>query len=204
MRFQWGTFLFEGVIESLNESLEYFSEDGTPLRGKVSVGLTRQEIKYEGGRQTAGNLGSFSSGRPRQPVTDGQAAQSVAERAGKGDDWPQVAAANGIENPRSPAPGSFLDTATGTGGSGTLAAEGGLASGATFGAASTAGAALGGGLRAGVAPGGTAIVLTAAGLTVSGSGAGAGLDLAGGIGLGAAATASARAAASFTSRGRRR
>jgi len=212
VRFQWGTFLFDGVVESLSESLEYFSEDGIPLRGKVSVSLTRQEIKYEGGQQTAGNLGSFRSGSPRQPVTEGQTAQSIAEQAGKGEDWPQVAAANGIENPRAPAPGSFLDTGAAGGGTGGLSTEGGLAAGASFGATASAGAALGGGLRAGVAAGalgtaGTSLVgalspgaSTGLGAAIGGgNGGGAGA----GISQGAAASAAARAAASFDSRRRR-
>src|SRR5688500_4350977 len=30
--FQWGTFLFRGTIESMDESIDYFSDTGKPLR----------------------------------------------------------------------------------------------------------------------------------------------------------------------------
>jgi hypothetical protein len=175
VRFLWGTFLFEGVMDSLNESLEYFSERGIPLRAKVSVSLTRQEIKYEAGERLAGSLGSFSSGRPARQTTEGDTAQSVADRAGKGDDWTALAAANGIENPRDLAPGSFLYIRARGGASLGFSAEGGLAAGASFGAGATAGAALQAGAAAGL-----------------------------GLQAGAAASASARAGASFTARTRRR
>src|SRR5688572_16472621 len=58
VRFLWGTFLFDGIMESMNENLEFFSEDGKPLRASVSVTLTQQEIQFEFGNQTAPGLGS--------------------------------------------------------------------------------------------------------------------------------------------------
>ncbi|MCA9541588.1 MAG: hypothetical protein KC620_21970, partial [Myxococcales bacterium] len=44
VRFEWGTFLFDGVMDSLDETLEFFSSDGRPLRASVSLGMSRQEI----------------------------------------------------------------------------------------------------------------------------------------------------------------
>src|ERR1700724_31044 len=32
VQFEWGTFIFRGVIDSMSETLEYFSEEGKPLR----------------------------------------------------------------------------------------------------------------------------------------------------------------------------
>ncbi|MDH5181419.1 MAG: hypothetical protein OEY07_17280, partial [Gammaproteobacteria bacterium] len=43
-RFQWGSFLFEGVVESINENLEFFSDKGVPLRASVSVSMTKQDV----------------------------------------------------------------------------------------------------------------------------------------------------------------
>ena len=34
--FEWGSFKFTGIIESLEESLEFFSENGVPLRASMS------------------------------------------------------------------------------------------------------------------------------------------------------------------------
>ena len=43
-RFSWGSFQFDGIMESLEESLEFFSSDGRPLRASVAINLTQQEI----------------------------------------------------------------------------------------------------------------------------------------------------------------
>ena len=115
IRFLWGTFLFEGVMDSLSENLEFFSEDGRPLRSSVSVGLTKQEILFKFGKQqTLSAPQSPSPGtQPLQQVRQGDTVQDVAGRSGRPDDWQQMAAANGIENPRRPAAGGFLDVRAG-------------------------------------------------------------------------------------------
>ncbi|HLM66341.1 MAG TPA: hypothetical protein VK358_02385, partial [Longimicrobium sp.] len=40
--FQWGTFLFKGTVDSMDETLELFSEDGKPLRAGVNLSLSKQ------------------------------------------------------------------------------------------------------------------------------------------------------------------
>lgn len=42
--FGWGTFLFDGIVKSIDESLEFFSEDGKPLRSKVSFTINKDEL----------------------------------------------------------------------------------------------------------------------------------------------------------------
>ena len=37
VRFVWGSFQFDGMMESLEESLEFFSHDGKPLRASVTI-----------------------------------------------------------------------------------------------------------------------------------------------------------------------
>src|SRR6185437_7029443 len=44
VRFRWGTFQFDGIMESLEESLEMFSFEGRPLRASVSLSLSQQKI----------------------------------------------------------------------------------------------------------------------------------------------------------------
>jgi phage tail-like protein len=39
LRFQWGTFRFDGHVEALEQSLELFSADGRPLRARVELTL---------------------------------------------------------------------------------------------------------------------------------------------------------------------
>jgi Contractile injection system tube protein len=54
VRFQWGSFIFDGLVTQVNEELDYFDLDGTPLRAKVSVSITEQDLKFEGKRAGPG------------------------------------------------------------------------------------------------------------------------------------------------------
>lgn len=111
VRILWGTFKFDGVIESMNENLDLFSEDGRPLRASVSLGLSQQEIKFEFGKQSAGNIGS--TGGPgttaNQLANAGDSVQDIAARAGSASDWQELALRNGIENPRIIVPGTVIE-----------------------------------------------------------------------------------------------
>ena len=122
VQFQWGTFLFKGTVDSMDETLELFSEDGKPLRAGVNLSLSKQDLKFEFGAATPGP-GPASGGRPggggpggappagTQPLQmarAGDTVQGAATRAGVAD-WKAVAVANGIENPRAVAPGSLLN-----------------------------------------------------------------------------------------------
>ena len=114
VRVLWGTFLFEGIMESMNESLEFFSEDGRPLRASVSLGLTKQEILFRFGQQRPSNapaegVPATPGTKPLEQVRQDDTVHDVAARSGRPEDWPQIASANGIENPRQPAAGSFID-----------------------------------------------------------------------------------------------
>jgi len=109
VRFAWGSFLFDGIMESLNESLEMFSEEGRPLRSKVSVSLLSQDIQREirdlpGGPGGAGAAnGQAPPGRaPQEPVRQGETVQGVAGRQGQPESWRSLAEANDVDNPRRP------------------------------------------------------------------------------------------------------
>ncbi|MDX1654723.1 MAG: LysM peptidoglycan-binding domain-containing protein [Candidatus Competibacteraceae bacterium] len=110
IRFLWGTFMFDGIVDSINESLEFFSEDGKPLRAKLSLGLSRQEIQFQFGNQQSGGLGSTPGSRPQQQSREGDSVQSMAARQGRQDDWQSIAQANDIDNPRQLPPGTPLNT----------------------------------------------------------------------------------------------
>jgi contractile injection system tube protein len=45
VRFTWGTFQFVGILETLDETLEFFSPDGRPLRANVALVLSSEEIQ---------------------------------------------------------------------------------------------------------------------------------------------------------------
>jgi hypothetical protein len=116
VRFIWGSFQFAGLMESMEESLEFFSSDGRPLRASVTINLTQQKITEFTFRPTTGPGATQSKGtRPLTPAPQGGSVQSVADSQGKGDNWQSIASANGIENPRLLQPGQLLDmNATGS------------------------------------------------------------------------------------------
>ena len=110
VRFVWGSFQFDGLMESLEESLEYFSSDGRPLRASMTLNLSQQKITKFTFRDTAGPGQQQTPGtRPLAQASSGDSVQNMADSNGKGGDWQGIAAANGIENPRLLQPGQLLD-----------------------------------------------------------------------------------------------
>ena len=55
VRFLWGSFQFDGLMDSMEETLDYFSSDGRPLRASVSLSLSKQEIQFAFGDAGAGH-----------------------------------------------------------------------------------------------------------------------------------------------------
>lgn len=123
VRFLWGTFLFEGIMESLTEKLEYFSPEGKPLRANLQVSLSSQEIQFkfgEGGAAASAAAGGPSGGggtgtqaapgtQPQEPARQGDSVQQMAARSGQQQNWQGIAEANGIENPRQVPPGTLIN-----------------------------------------------------------------------------------------------
>jgi hypothetical protein len=117
VRFLWGSFQFDGLMESMEESLEFFSSDGVPLRASVSLALSQQKIQeYAFGnapQRPAGALGTPSGGAPgTSPLVQaaaGATLQGIAASLGGGASWQAIAAANNIENPRLLQPGQLID-----------------------------------------------------------------------------------------------
>jgi len=114
VRFVWGSFRFDGMMESMEESIEFFSNEGIPQRANVSLGLSQQRItEFAFAREAAPppgtGLGNSPAGtRPLAQASSGSSLQSIVSASGK-DDWQSIAAANGIENPRRLKPGQLVD-----------------------------------------------------------------------------------------------
>ncbi len=108
VRFQWGSFLFEGVMESMEETLEFFSETGIPLRAGVSVSLAKQDVKVRIAQANAGAANADSPGtRPQQQANEGETLHSaVARQGGNPEDTSRIAHENGIEDILRPAVGT--------------------------------------------------------------------------------------------------
>ena len=122
VRFLWGSFQFDGLMDSLEESLEFFSNDGRPLRASMSLALSQQKIqafKFEktgfqkrpppAAGSTAPDPAAAPGTKPLTAAPAGFSIQLLADIQSKGADWQAIAAANNIENPRLLAPGQLID-----------------------------------------------------------------------------------------------
>jgi hypothetical protein len=123
VRFSWGSFHFDGYVDSLDENLDFFSEDGIPLRASVSLNMSQQKIQEFSG--SGGQLGNSPPGSPgfgkgglgTTPLVAVRAGASLQAMVGAGQDWKKVAEANNIENPRSLDPGALINLNLRTGSS---------------------------------------------------------------------------------------
>ncbi len=116
VRFVWGTFQFDGIMESLDESLEYFSPEGKPLRASMTLGLTQQEIQFQTNKvdspppsASSGTTRKAAGTEPLTQAPSGSNLPALADSAGLGDNWQAIALVNGIENPRLLVSGQLLD-----------------------------------------------------------------------------------------------
>jgi len=202
VRFQWGSFLFEGVVDSMDENLEFFSSSGVPMRATVSLSLSQQDLQFQIGGADAEAAGT-------SPFEEAKAKDSVQQMAAKAGnpDWKPVALANGIENPRMLAPGTLVNmSATGVSASlgGSLGVGGVALGGASFGLAGGASTGAGASLGAGASFGATASLGGGASFGASASlgvGVGVGASVGASVGVGAGLGASLGAGASFGASG---
>jgi hypothetical protein len=115
VRFVWGSFQFDGIMDSLEESLEYFSSEGRPLRASLTISISQQKIQVSPPTQAAsqppgaaGPAGGGPAGTsPLIQASAGATLQGLAASAGAS--WQAIASANGIENPRQLQPGQLID-----------------------------------------------------------------------------------------------
>lgn len=147
--FEWVGFTFQGIIESYNETIDYFSGSGIPLRSSVKLTLSQQNLAFE----PSGN----SDPPPNDDVSaPARSPSEAAEKAGDSSANRGIAAANGEESLRFSA-GASLTVSGGV----TLKPPSGFASvggGAGFG--------IGGGIGGGVNLGGGAGFSLSAGASV--------------------------------------
>lgn len=143
--FAWGTFVFVGIMESFDETLDFFSPEGTPLRATVAIKIA--ESRYQFRSQEAQQA-------QRDTPTLGSASEAMNDAS-----WRDTALFNGVENPRAPGSDSLSEPGRsgmgGMGGSGAAPSLGTSVPGAFPGNGKGPGA---GGMRPSVsgAPGGGA------------------------------------------------
>lgn len=108
VRFLWGTFLFEGVVDSMNETLELFSESGQPLRASVAISMSKQDVQIQFNEQPGAGTPALPGTTPTELVRQGDTIQGIAARSGRAADWQKIALKNGIESPRRPRVGQQI------------------------------------------------------------------------------------------------
>lgn len=110
VRFHWGNFSFVGVVDSIEESIEFFSSEGIPLRSSLSLSMSQQKILMAKFKDRVQPGGGMAPGiKPLDQAQAGATVQSLADKLGKGGNWQEIAAANNIENPRLIPAGQLID-----------------------------------------------------------------------------------------------
>lgn len=80
VRFQWGKFLFDGIVEGIEENVELFSPAGNALRASLALSLVQQNIllpDFKGGAG-AGTGKAMPGTRPLAGANAGQPLQQLA------------------------------------------------------------------------------------------------------------------------------
>lgn len=77
LRFSWGNFLFDGIVEGMEESVEFFSPKGEALRASVSLTMVQQEILVP----AFSGSGAVPGARPLWPAGGGQSLQALQDAA---------------------------------------------------------------------------------------------------------------------------
>ena len=134
LQFKWGSFLFNGTMDTMDETIDLFSADGVPLRSSVSIAISKHDLHFEFAQAGGPQSQSAASTPPgTSPLATANAGDSVAQMAAKAgvSNWQGVAQANGITNPRLLQPGTMLNlslTASVSGGVSTSGASVGVSS----------------------------------------------------------------------------
>ncbi|MDT8760257.1 hypothetical protein MZO42_16270 [Sphingomonas psychrotolerans] len=212
--FHWGTASYTGIIESLTETLDYWSSDGVPLRATIQLSIKGDGKAFFDYKSKAASYFSASDPAfappdvivlPAEPKFASLTA--AATRAGDPKAGRALAAFNGVENMRAGGGATAM-----AGASANLSAaagfsmSGGVSAGASIGfgmgasAGLSASAGIGGSVGVGMAAGAGGGIGGGAGFSAGagfGASAGAGFSASGGFSAGASASAGFGAGASF-------
>jgi hypothetical protein len=106
VRFSWGPLEFAAVIEKLGRKVTMFHPDGAPARVTLSVSFK----EYRTLRQQLENPRRESADKTKRRVVVGrEGLWSIAAREyDDAAEWPRIAEANDLDDPREIAPGDWL------------------------------------------------------------------------------------------------
>ena len=82
LRFAWGNFLFDGIVESVEESVEFFSAQGEALRASLTLNMIQQDILVPDFSQRGD--GAVPGARPLWPAGGVQSLQGLQDSARNG------------------------------------------------------------------------------------------------------------------------
>ena len=91
--FEWGAFTFKGIIEGYNETTDYFSASGVPLRSVVKLTLSQQNVVFE-------RLGNGDPLPANDVDVPARSSSQLAQDGGDPSANRGIAAANGEESLR--------------------------------------------------------------------------------------------------------
>jgi len=83
VRFSWGNFLFDGIVESVEENIEFFASNGNALRATMTLNLIQQDILVPDFSQRGD--GSVPGTRPLWPAAAGASLQSMNDAQAGGN-----------------------------------------------------------------------------------------------------------------------
>lgn len=135
--FQWGSFEFVGMVENYEETLDYFSKEGRPLRAKVVLKLKEDRYQF---RQRSDGVTPAQQDTPTLSSTgnndtgSSQHTNPVPGGSKGAGNWRDTALYNGIENPRLPGASMLAVPKVSASGSISTKAGGGLGVRSSFGA----------------------------------------------------------------------
>ena len=182
IKFIWGSFIYEGVIESFNETLDFWSSEGVPLRSAIQISLQ------------GSNFDTIKENPPtvtlnKAPI-GGLGTTKLASQGGDSGKNRDIAKKNKLEDMRKPDPAKPLAVDVGVSLKAAAGFKMGLSVGASigFGFGAKAGGGAGFGVGGGIGIGGGISAGVAGGI---------GGGLAGGAGFGAGIGGAASAGAGF-------
>jgi hypothetical protein len=157
VKFEWGTFVFQGMVQSYQETIDFFSPSGVPLRAKVNLSMARQEAVFAEGGAGAGTGAGGGDGAVLS-LSASAGVTGISAMAGVGDVGRGLGAANGLETLRFTSGPISLGASVSLGGPVAFASGGaGLSVGGGIGISGGVGIGVSGGIGAsgGVGGGGT-------------------------------------------------
>lgn len=106
-RFQWGAFKFVGMVGSYNETLDFFSPEGIPLRAKLGLSLKEDKYQFErdesvkAKRQQLPHFSKVPKDSTKKQTADSETINDVLKKEQKDEaNFRHTAMSNGVENIR--------------------------------------------------------------------------------------------------------